>query len=274
MSVTGGRYLLLVPMALALAACGGGGGGGLSLDPVAKAATKTAKSGSEHADFQARVELPSLGSSFTMTGSGDFDTVNHVGRMSVQFAGMPQLKGKGEEVLDGTVIYMRFPLFERLLPAGKHWVKIDLQKAGRSAGIDFNALMQSSSGDPAQMLRYIEDASRGVHKVGAATVAGTSTTHYRAVVDFDKVAQARPSEKSSIQRIEQVTGVKRVPVEIWVDRAGYVRKLTQAMTMRLPQGTMKMTTTYELSDFGQHVAVTPPPTDQVVDLSGLSGRTS
>jgi hypothetical protein len=268
-----GRYLALVPMALALAACGGGGGGALSVDPVAEAATKTAKAGGEHADFQARVELPSIGSSFTMTGSGDFDNAKHIGRMSVDFSGDPQISGKGEEVLKGTVIYMRFPFFENRLPGGKRWLKIDLQKAGRSVGIDFNALMQSSNGDPAQMLRYLEAASRGVHKVGTETVAGASTTHYKAVIDFDKLAQTRPNEKSSIRRIEQLTGVKLVPVEAWIDGEHYVRKLTQTMTMRLPpQGTtMKMTTTYELSDFGKHVSVALPPDDQVFDASNLAG---
>jgi hypothetical protein len=264
--------LALLPLALVLAACGGAA----SLDAVASAATKTTKAGGEHADFHADVALPSLGASFTVTGSGDFDNAKHVGRMSVEYSGIPQLAGKGEEILDGTVIYMKLPFLKRQLPAGKEWMKLDLQKAGEAKGIDFSALMQNSNGDPTQVLRYLETAAGDVEKVGTDTVAGTATTRYKAVVDFDKVAQAHPSEKASIRRIEQLTGVKRVPVGVWIDGDGYVRKLTQSMTMRLLQQgtTMRMTLTFDLSDFGKQVAVTPPPAEQVFDATSLAQAAS
>jgi hypothetical protein len=268
-----GRYLALVPMALVLAACGGGGGGGaLSLDPVASAATKTAKSGGEHLRFRARVTLPGVGGSFGMAGNGDFDAAKHVGRASLRFSGIPQLSGTGEEIVDGTVVYARFPFLEGKLPGGKHWLKIDLEKQGRAMGVDFTAL-QSSTSDPTQMLRYLEAASSGVEKIGADTVAGAATTHYSAVVDFDKLAQARPKEKSSIRRLEQLTGVHDVPVDVWIDGDGYVRKVKESLTMHLsPQGvTMKMVMSVELSDYGKHVSITPPPGDQVVDASSLVG---
>ena len=269
-----GRCLGLIPMALAFAACGGGGGGGggLSLDPVASAATKTEKSGGEHMTFRIRVTLPGNGGSFGITGSGDFDAAKNRGRASLRFTGLPQLPGKGEEIIDGTVVYFRFPTLESKLPAGKRWLKTDLEKQGRAMGIDLNSLMQNSTGDPTQMLRYLESASTGVEKIGTETVAGAPTTHYSAVVDFDKLAQARPKEKASIRRLEQLTGVHDIPLDVWIGGEGYVRKLKESITTPAPQ--TKMVMSFQLSSFGKHVTVTPPPADQVVDASSLSSTGS
>jgi hypothetical protein len=269
-----GRYLALAPMALVLAACGGGGGGGaLSLDPVASAATKTAKSGGEHMTFWVHVTLPQ--GSFAMTGSGDFDVAKHMGRASVRFSGLPQLSGTGQEIVDGSVIYIRFPFLEGKLPGGKHWLKIDLERQGRTMGVDLNGLMQSSTSDPTQMLRYLQAASTGVEKIGRDTVAGVATTHYSATVDFDKLARARPAEKRSIRRIEKLAGVKYVPVNVWIDGDGYVRKLTESLTMYpIPQGpSTLMKLSFELSRFGKHVSVKPPAADDVVDAASLGGAT-
>jgi hypothetical protein len=272
MSVTMGRYLLLVPMALALAACGGGGGGALSLDPVASAATKTEKSGGEHMTFRVRVRLPGNGGSFVVSGSGDFDSTKNRGRASLQFAGLPQLPGKGEEIVDGTVVYFRFPALENKLPGGKRWLKIDLEKQGRAMGVDLNSLMQNSTGDPTQMLHYLESASTGVQKIGTETVAGAATTHYSSVVDLDKLAQARPREKTSIRHLEQLTGVHDIPVDVWIDGDGYVRKLKESIATAPPE--MKMVMSFQLSSFGKQVTVTPPPADQVLDVSSVGGTAS
>jgi hypothetical protein len=258
-------------MALALAACGGGGGGGLSLDPVASAATKTAKSGGEHMTFRVDVG-PGPGASFAMIGSGDFDAAKHMGRTSLRFSGLPQLAGKGEEIIDGTVVYFRFPSLENRLPGGKRWLKIDLEKQARAVGIKLDALTQNSTEDPTQMLRYLEVASPGVEKIGPAKVAGVATTHYSATVDFDKLAQARPDEKRSIQRLEQLTGVHDIPLDVWIDGEGYVRKLKESLTTPAPE--MKMVTSLQLSSFGKHVTITPPPADQVLDVSSLGGKAS
>lgn len=276
-----GRYLVLVPMALALAACGGGSGGGgggaLSLDPVASAATKTAKSGGEHMTFRVRIRPPGPGPSLSITGSGDFDVSRHVGRATLQFSGLPQIGGPAEEIVDGSVVYVRFPFLEGRLPSGKHWLKVDLEKQARAMGIDLNALMQNSTTDPTQLLRYLEAASTGVEKIGPERVAGVATTHYSATVDFDKLARARPNEKSSIKRLEQLTGVQYVPVDVWIDRDHYVRKVKESIEMHLlPPGgaTTRMVMSFELSTFGKHVSVTPPPVDEVVDASSLGGAAS
>jgi hypothetical protein len=207
-----------------------------------------------------------------VSGSGDFDPAKNRGRASLRFAGVPQLPGKGEEIVDGTVVYFRFPALENKLPGGKRWLKIDLEKQGRAMGVDLNSLMQNSTGDPTQMLHYLESASTGVQKIGTETVAGAATTHYSSVVDLDKLAQARPREKTSIRHLEQLTGVHDIPVDVWIDGDGYVRKLKESIATAPPG--MKMVMSFQLSSFGKQVTVTPPPADQVLDVSSVGGTAS
>ena len=72
--------LLLLPLAALLAACGGDT---LALDPVAQAADKTARAGSEHVEF---VGLSTVrGQKIRIAGSGDFRNHPQLGRMTVRF---------------------------------------------------------------------------------------------------------------------------------------------------------------------------------------------
>src|SRR5918912_713416 len=79
-----GRYLALIPMALALAACGGGGGGALSLDPVAGAAQRTSKAGSVQFTFT-MAGGSSSGRYVSITAQGVTDNADGSTRMSMAF---------------------------------------------------------------------------------------------------------------------------------------------------------------------------------------------
>src|SRR4051812_15897938 len=136
------RRLVLLLVVLLLAACGGGSkqASGPELTPVAfvkSSAAKTAKATSEHLAMTGSVTVS--GQSVALNGKGDFDNTKRTGALHVDFnAG--GLAGTIDEVIDGTVVYMKSPLFADALPKGKTWIKIDLQKAGASKGIDFSTL--------------------------------------------------------------------------------------------------------------------------------------
>jgi hypothetical protein len=154
-----GRYLALVPMALALAACGGGGGGGaLSLDPVASAAEKTAKQGS------AKIAFSMSGGGITGTGNGVFNNDGSSGRMAIDFA----VKGKSahmDAIMQGFVIFMKSPVFQSAsgLPSGKEWIEIDLEKAAKSMGVDLGSLQDMS---PKSALSFLRGSNGKATKVG------------------------------------------------------------------------------------------------------------
>jgi hypothetical protein len=134
------------------------------------------------------------------------------------------------------------------------------------------------------MLASLEAVSSDVTTVGPDTIRGVATTHYHALLDLGKAidqAKVPPSLRPSLKQALSLFGNESsIPVDIWVDAASRVRRLTE--TMNLP-GVGAFSTTIDLYDFGVPVNVVAPPADQVAPLpsfgslgglgSGASGPT-
>jgi len=242
--------LALIALPLAFAACGGGKSSAppSNLSPIAyvkSAGVKTAQASSEHATLTASASVS--GQALTVTGAGDFDNTNHQGSMHANVA-IAGLTATIDEVLDGTTIYMKSPLFSDGLPKGKTWLKLDLQKALATKGIDFSALASQS---PAQALAQLQ-AAGAVTKVGEETIDGAATTHYRATIDPSKLPQGA--------KIEAFTHAKYGPEDIWIGNDdGYVHKISFSYSAPF-QGSKQVgiTMSMSFSDFGKNVAVSVP----------------
>jgi hypothetical protein len=251
-----------VAAVLALAACGGGSGGALSLDPVASAAEKTAKQGS------ARVHFTMSGGGIKGTGTGLFDNDGSAGRMSMDV----QARGKSvhmDAVTQGFVIYLKSPLFQSQpgLPKGKEWVKIDIKKAAKSLGVDFDSLQSMSPGSGLSVLR---GSSGSPTKVGKETVAGVSTTHYRTRIDLEAAAnKAKGETAKTLHKLVELTGQKTISVEAWIDGNGLVRK--ESYSQRFSPGQPLVKITQVMYDFGRRVSIPAPPSDKVFDATNLAG---
>jgi hypothetical protein len=265
---------------LCLAACastlvGCAGGDALALDPVARAASTTAETASSKFDFSASISAGTVGS-FSFHGNGVFDGKGKTGWMNMHFAlpaayqlQIPTSDPSMEMIFDGShglVMYMRSPLFDKMLPAGK-WVKMDLEKMAKKEGVDLGAIMNANQADPSQSLRMLM-ASNNARVTGSERIRGVQTTHYAFNVDFKKLA-----DKYKQFRQLQSMGSISAPAEAWIDAKGRVRRLVVTMSLAAPQlGTpMTMSMTEELYDFGARVNITPPSDDLVVDLSSLPG---
>lgn len=258
---------LLVVLVLPLAACGGGGGGSsqskaLTLTPLAYVKTsahKTAQAPSEHLDLQGSASVGST--AVQLNGQGDFDNAKKLGAMHADFSA-GGLSGTIDEIVNGTTVYLKSPLFAAALPAGKEWLKLDLQKVGRSKGLDFSALTSQS---PEQALAQLEGAGK-VTKLGDETIDGAPTTHYRVRVDVDKVPQGA--------KIEALTGAKYAPIDIWIGKDdGYVHRMHLAYALAAGGSKQTIAMTMSFSDFGKSVDVTVPSDGQSLDTTGslLSG---
>ena len=238
------RVLSLLALALCASALVGCGGDALALDPVAKAATTTAKTQASRFDFHASMTAGAAGS-FSFHGNGIFDG-HH-----------------------GLVMYMRSPLFDRVVPTGK-WVKMDVAKLAKKQGMDLGALMNANQADPSQSLRMLM-ASSGARVTGAERIRGVETTHYAFNIDFKKLAH----DNRAFRQLTDKTGSISAPAEAWVDRQGRVRRLSVTMTMGAALGTpMTMSITEDLYDFGERTPIAPPPESLVVDFDSLSGSSS
>ena len=263
------RRLALLVVVLPLAACGGGGkkegapaASAAPVDLVEHAAVKTAHVKSEHLVMTASATVS--GTSLTVNGSGDFDNASHRGVVHATF-GASGMSGDIDEVMDGTTMYLHSPLFSSTLPAGKTWLKLDLQSFGKAHGIDFSALLGQS---PTQALAQLQGVEQ-VTKVGEETIDGVPTTHYRERIDPKMLPQGA--------QIEALTHAKYGPVDIWIGNDdGYVHRYRMATTLSENGHSVTTATTVDLSKYGEAVTVDVPPASATVDgtSTALQGLTS
>lgn len=253
------RLATLAALALLAAGCGGGGDSASPAD-IAQAAKKTSSTGSFEADFGIS------GQGLSGSGSGVFDNGEKpAGQLSMT------VKAAGQEipvetVVTGDVFYMRSPAFARTIGRGKQWIKLDLAKLARQRGVDLGGLLNASP-TPNNALAYLQGADR-VDKVGDEQVSGTDTTHYRVRVDVRKAAEkARGPARSSLQGV-RAAGVRELPMDVWVDSNGYIRKVSYEEHAGRQQAAK---VAMRLHDFGARVSIEPPPSDSVFDLTRLQG---
>jgi hypothetical protein len=264
--------LLALVLAVAASACGGSEPTAEQVPPdaIVLAASKTNDAGTYKADITGSMDL--AGQSVDMSGTGEFDGAKQRGHMSYTMT----LNGQDvdmEMVFAYPAIYMRLPPELAPLPGGKSWVKMDLEKLGQQAGFDFGQVMQAGQSDPSQGLDFLRGAT-DVQAVGDEDVRGVATTHYTGVVDLRTLAVKDPEPKAQIDRLVEQSGISRVPVEVWIDDDGFVRRMKQTLEgagaglgMQLD-----MTMTTELYDLGTDVSVEEPAPSEVADFGELLGQ--
>ena len=256
------RRLALGALVLVAAGCGGGGGGSSATpEDIARAASKTANTGSLEADFAVSAQ------GLSGSGSGIFNNKQRTGEVTMK------LNANGRPIpvdsfVDGDVLYLRSPAFAQATTQDKQWIKINLATLGSSQGnTDLSGILDASP-TPANALAYLQGSST-VDKVGSESVGGVDTTHYSVSANLDRAAkQASGSTKDALQGVISQSGVKTLPVDVWVDENGYIRKVSYDEHAGRRQAAK---VTMELHDFGKPVPITAPPSNSVVDLTKMVG---
>jgi hypothetical protein len=265
---------VLLPALLA-GACSSGGKGDVGLAPgaIAAAAAKTTAAKSARVFMVTKL----TGSQpFTVQADGRMEIGRARGVISVDQAslGIPGAGGKVEMRIIDTIAYMRIPTaMAKETPAGKKWLKIDYGAIGQQQGVDISALQRRfQTGDPAAVLGFLRGAGK-VKEVGTDTIRGTKTTHYKATVDFTKVAAQAGTEKAEMDKLVELIGVKTIPMDVWLDAEGLLRRMEFSMDlskMKKQTITGTMSLKMEMYDFGVDVGdVVAPPAGETVDLQKL-----
>ena len=173
-----------------------------------------------------------------------------------------QLDARGRQipfdtVVNGDVLYLRSPAFAQATTQDKQWVKLNLATLASSQGsTDLSGILDASP-TPTNALAYLQGAST-VDKVGSESVGGVETTHYTVSANLDRAAeQASGSTRDALQGVISQSGVKNLPLDVWVDANGYIRKVRYDEHAGRRQAAK---VTMELHDFGPPVAITPRPT--------------
>lgn len=260
-------------VAAVAAGCGGGTSNALQLDPVAAAATKTQDAGAARVRFAVGLRGAGLGGkALRIRGTGAIDgTSSRLSFRLPSIAGLPRTGAHNASIKEieqngDYVVYLQLGSLASRLPIGSKWIELDLSKLGKSAGIDLGKLMAGSQFEPSDLLAMLKADGATVHKLGAATLDGTATTHYRVTIDPAKALQANgltsPLFKSAASHL------KTVSAGVWVGADGLVRRVSFAST--LPKAATHLSMTMGLYDYGAHVSIAAPPSSQVFDATAFA----
>lgn len=184
----------------------------------------------------------------------------------------------------GSVVYVRAPMLASFIPATTPWIKVD-PSAFPGSGEGLGAA--TAAANPAAILAAIKDALT-VEEVGPDTVDGSVATRYRASVDLVKLVplladMASAGDKPTAAEMQDAEdqlkklGLQTLPIELWVDGAGFLKQVRlapdlSAMASEAPGTSFSLTLTF--SDIGLDISIDVPPPSQVTDVTDLLAGTS
>jgi hypothetical protein len=257
---------VVLALAIVVAACGGGNSNAaVSIKTLQAAASNT--QAAESSRFVVDVTVNggqadglTVHADGVMSGDGKTGTID---------VGMPMVGDLEERIVDGT-IYMNvgsLPFASSKLD-GKQWLKVTVDDLKNKLGGDFSALDSVGSGGLQQGLEYLQGLSGDVTKVGEDTVAGRPATHYRASIDYSKLADKLPDGE---KLHDSLAKLGTIPADVWIDGNDRVVKMNLTIDgSAFGGGAGAVDLSMEITDFDVPVDVQAPPEDQTVDLLSLN----
>jgi hypothetical protein len=249
-------------LAVGVSACGGSGGA-FSFDPVAKAATKTLHAGASKVSIVGDVHGGGRSVHFIGGGVETAHAVDVTVFMNPFSSPSATIREIAVTERGHTILYLTSPGKTGELPSGKKWIRMDPNEiAKKHYGVDPSRLSPTGGQDARQSLKLLERPGSTVRKVGVETVDGSSTMHYHVVVDVVKEFKAAGASAKGLSEFRREFGTGTIPMEVWVDKAGYVHRLR--FTYHIQSATASITMT--LTDFGRSATIKPPPRDETISF--------
>src|SRR5439155_26690202 len=87
----------------------------------------------------------------------------------------------------GFVMYMRSPMFARVVPGSKPWLRVDVAKAAALKGVDLDSLRQLNQADPMQSVGYLTGSAES-RELGFERVRGVITMLSALMIDLIQLA--------------------------------------------------------------------------------------
>ena len=289
---------VLAASAVLVAGCGGDSDAGTSGTSIGSAelarfASTSAEEVSGRFSFEMSLALPGADEPVGLIGEGAFDDA--AGRASAAIelsslatylrgtlgglagpaaSGLPDFDDPAgwniEVVHDGDVGYVRFPALDEQLPDGTSWFRVD-EGDTTVGGFEFGTLEQFTTNDPREILGFLRATTSEVETVGAERVRGVETTLYRAVVDPGELRSGGSSgaqaPESLVDRLTSEPEIDEVPVDLWVDAEGLVRRFSLALSRANSSASdpREVSMVFELWDYGEPVGIDVPPPALVAD---------
>jgi len=273
---------------LALTGCSSSGGDGSSGGNSAQAAEQSPlqvvqaaygkSTGAKTAKVALKIDATApAGGGVTSTGEGAVDFARKASQLTLKVASGQELETRQID----QIAYLKLPeQLTQQVPGRKPWLKLDLEALAKSQlGTSLSQLQGNAGSDPGETLGYLRGVSGEVTEVGTEQIRGTDTTHYRATVDLKKAAeQAGGQAKAGYDKLQAALGRSTLPVELWVDSDGLVRRISQSTPLPANPGVAgqdqaaaqgKVSIVMDLYDYGAPVKVTAPPATETTDAAEL-----
>jgi hypothetical protein len=162
-------------------------------------------------------------------------------------------------VVDGQTIYSQLgPMAEALGRAPDDWARVemaDVVGSGEVVDNDTVALALDPLG-PLDLLRW---PVAEIDELGREQVREATTRHLRASLDLTGGGGDAPPPDSFEARLV-AAGIETLPVDVWIDDEGRVRRLRLSV-----DAAGELTTTFEVFDIGSDVEVAVPDPTDVID---------
>ncbi|HEX3517776.1 MAG TPA: hypothetical protein VHT29_01930 [Solirubrobacteraceae bacterium] len=272
-----GLATAIVLVAVIVTFSGGSGGGGLN--PVAQAAEATTQTDGAHVALSGSVSISGFATPITITGQGAFSFKANEGELEMSMAGFPssvtaRLSGSDlemHEIYKAGSLYIGSSLLAGSLPTGAKWMRLDIAQVQQAIGLDPSSLMSGGT-DPTALLRYLK-ASGGSRLVSHELVRGVPTAHYTGTIDLLKAAESQPSSdpaklRAAFSKLIAQSGLRNLPVSVWIDSHGLVRKMSLTMSAGLGAQRSDVALSIEYFDFGATPSIVAPPASEVFDATG------
>ncbi|GAA3163957.1 MULTISPECIES: hypothetical protein [Streptomyces] len=205
------------------------------------------------------METVSGGTRVAIRGRGEYDFRRGTGRLRLT---LPDAAGDGHgprqpvtEILVPGALYMKNR--GAGVPADK-WVRID------ATGLADGALVTGGATDPLAAAELLRGAREVTYR-GEARVDGVAVRHYSGTADLAAAAGAASARiRPVLTAAEKGFTTRRVPFDVYLDRAGRLRRVSQHY--RFANGSRRgaaVTSTTQLDGFGRRPEVALPPREAI-----------
>jgi hypothetical protein len=185
----------------------------------------------------------------TISGAGN-ELMAHGKLQAIDLTETVPPVGEMRIVVDAGKTYLKLP--PALDHTGKPWQLVSPASTNpvlRQLGSTLQSVQQSASLDQFTTFTSAARVTRHIQE----TLDGSPVTHYGLSVDIAKLPATLPGKQQLA-----AAGVTTLPMDLWVDRQGRLRKVTENLTVK----GQHVATTVEIGQFDAPVTITPPPVDQ------------
>jgi hypothetical protein len=193
-----------------------------------------------------------------------------------------------EAVFTGPVVYLKRPVTEADTESQfgfRPWTRLDFAKVGRKQKNVLTTVNAVNPINPTYLVRLLAGTLSGsVERLGAASVGGVATTHYRMNIDRDK-AFGRLADKDR-QAAEKAFASNNIKgqvfkgAEAWIDAHGLPRRFKLRVKQVVEVGAARnigvldvpfaITYTIDVASYGGRVQIAAPKASATAEVGSLN----